>query len=79
MKQFVILILSLTFCLPSRAQTGWEKPVQFLSPNAASLGTYGQVPVNYFNGLAQISIPLTTFKVNGYELPSHFIILLWRK
>ncbi len=69
MNRLVILVLSLTFCLLSQAQTGWEKPVQFFTPNAASLGTYGQVPVNYFNGLAQVSIPLTTFKVNGYELP----------
>jgi len=69
MKRIAIIILSLTFCFLSQAQTGWEKPVQFFTPNAASLGTYGQVPVNYFNGLAQVSIPLTSFKVNGYELP----------
>ena len=69
MRRLAIIIFIQAFCFLSQAQTGWEKPVQFFSPNAASLGTYGQVPVSYFNGLAQISIPLTTFKVNGYELP----------
>ncbi|CAL2077293.1 hypothetical protein [Tenacibaculum sp. 190524A02b] len=33
-------------------------PVTIPSPNAATLGTYGQVPVNLFNGLPSINIPL---------------------
>ena len=69
MKRIVIILFIQACCFLLQAQTGWEKPVQVFTPNAASLGTYGQVPVNYFNGLAQTSIPLTTFKVNGYELP----------
>jgi len=32
------------------------------SPNAASLGTYGQIPVSLFNGLPEISIPLGSVK-----------------
>ena len=46
-----------------------QSPVQVFSPNAANLGQYGQVPVNYFNGLPEISIPLTTFKAKDYDLP----------
>lgn len=46
-----------------------QNPVQVFTPNAASLGQYGLIPVNYFNGLPEISIPLTTFKAKGYELP----------
>ena len=46
-----------------------QHPVQVFTPNAASLGQYGQIPVNYFNGLPEISIPLSTFKAKGYELP----------
>jgi len=69
MKRITIIIFIQACCFLLQAQTDWNKPVQVFTPNAASLGTYGQVPVNYFNGLAQTSIPLTTFKVNGYELP----------
>lgn len=42
---------------------------QLLSPNAAELGKYGKVPVNYFNGLPNITIPLTEVYAKGYTLP----------
>lgn len=46
-----------------------QSPIQVFSPNAANLGQYGQIPVNYFNGLPDISIPLTSFEAKGYDLP----------
>ena len=42
---------------------------QVFSPNAAELGKYGKIPVSYFNGLPNISIPLTELKAKGYTLP----------
>ncbi|WP_325531814.1 hypothetical protein [Chitinophaga sp.] len=36
------------------------------SPNAASLGTYGEVPVSFFSGVPNISIPI--FEVKGPKL-----------
>ena len=42
---------------------------QLLSPTAAELGKYGKVPVNYFNGLPNITIPLTEVYAKGYTLP----------
>jgi len=69
MIRITFILLSLTFCVLVNAQAVWEKSVQFFTPNAESFGKYGQVPVNYFNGLPQISIPITTFKAKGYELP----------
>lgn len=42
---------------------------QVFSPNAAELGKYGKTPVSYFNGLPNISIPLTELKAKGYTLP----------
>jgi len=38
-------------------------------PNSASLGQYGQVPLNQFTGNANISIPLLELKSNGLTLP----------
>ena len=39
------------------------------SPNASSLGEYGQVPVGLFNGTPQINIPLYNISLKGFELP----------
>ena len=42
---------------------------QVFSPNAAELGKYGKIPVSYFNGLPNISIPLTELHAKNYTLP----------
>jgi len=39
------------------------------SPDAASLGKYGNVPVSLFTGTPQISIPLYSIKENSIEIP----------
>jgi hypothetical protein len=40
------------------------------SPNAVSLGQYGDVPVSYYTGIPQICIPLFSIKTqSGFELP----------
>ncbi len=39
------------------------------SPDAASLGKFGQTPVGYFTGIPQISIPLYTIKSGDLTLP----------
>lgn len=42
---------------------------QVFSPNAAELGKYGKIPVSYFNGLPNITIPLTELQAKDYTLP----------
>lgn len=39
------------------------------SPEAASLGEYGDVPVSYYTGTPQIEIPLATIQATGVEIP----------
>lgn len=39
------------------------------SPNAASLGQYGDIPVSYFTGTPNIEIPLYEFSVNNNKFP----------
>lgn len=39
------------------------------SPNAASLGTYGDIPLDYFTGAPGISIPLTSISYDGIAVP----------
>lgn len=43
--------------------------VTFPSPNAASLGIYGEVPVSYFTGIPNIGIPLYTLEGPGVKFP----------
>ena len=52
-----------------------EKPSSYFPnvvpppPNSATLGLYGQVPLNQFTGNANISIPLLDLKSNSLSLP----------
>lgn len=39
------------------------------SPNTASLGKYGEVPVGLYTGIPQISIPLTTVQSGSLSMP----------
>lgn len=71
--QKLLLCLSITLMLGSaisqgaKAQSG--SPFAIPTPNAASLGEYGQVPVSLFNGLPSILVPLYTFKYRDIAIP----------
>ena len=68
MKKLFILMACVSLSVRGYAQAPDVLP-QVFSPNAAELGKYGKVPVNYFNGLPNITIPLTELKAKGYTLP----------
>jgi len=40
-----------------------------VSPNAAALGKYGEVPVSYYTGIPNISVPLYEIKTGALDLP----------
>jgi len=68
MKTRLILLGALLFTkLLSFGQS--KLPLAIPSPNAASLGIFGQIPVNYFNGLPSIDIPLYTINESGVSIP----------
>lgn len=46
-----------------------ESLPQYFSPEAAEIGKYGKVPVSYFNGLPNITVPLTSLQAKNYSLP----------
>lgn len=49
---------------------GYLLPTIFsASPNAASLGIYGQIPVSLFTGTPNININLYNLKVGNFEMP----------
>ncbi len=46
-----------------------QSPASVLSPNAASLGLYGNVPVSYYTGVPEINIPLYDISCYNFQLP----------
>ena len=67
MKKIILIFLWL-LCLNATAQIP-EMPKSMLSPSAASLGEYGEVPVSPFTGIPQIEIPLCQVKSGHHALP----------
>ena len=68
MKNHFLLLLVACVSISGYAQAPDLLP-QVFSPDAAELGKYGKVPVNYFNGLPDITIPLTEVRAKNYTLP----------
>jgi len=61
----------LLFILSARQANGQflKPPVNIASPNAATLGQFGEIPVSLFTGLPSIDIPLHTFKQGSIQIP----------
>ncbi|MCT4631270.1 MAG: hypothetical protein N4A76_00870 [Firmicutes bacterium] len=69
MKQIALKILSIitiTLTAPIIAQD-LPQPTNIQSPNAVSLGKYGDIPVSYYTGTPDISIPL--YSLNDFGIP----------
>ena len=67
MKRQLLLPFYLFLYLCVSAQT--MLPGDIHSPNATDLGHYGDVPISYFTGRPDISIPLFEFSMRGVTLP----------
>ena len=65
-KQLLTFLLSI---LTTSALAQAPDFPQVFSPNAAELGKYGKMPVDYFSGLPSITIPLTELRARNYTLP----------
>jgi hypothetical protein len=69
-KNYFILFLFLIIAFSSKAQlnAGTFGKVNIASPNAAALGKFGDIPVNYHTGIPNISIPIFTLKEGELSL-----------
>lgn len=67
----ILLFSSIIFAqqLNAQAPSNIFSNITVSSPNAASLGKYGDYPVSYNTGLPQISIPFYTVKEGPLSLP----------
>ncbi len=63
----VLFVAALFSALPLTGQT--EIPVNVPTPEAASLGSYGNIPISCFSGRPSVSIPLHEFNVRGLVMP----------
>ncbi len=65
----ILSTLLIFFFLPVSSQSP-NLSLKFLppSPTAASLGKYGDVPVSYYSGAANLNVPLYKIKTNRHEL-----------
>jgi YD repeat-containing protein len=57
-----------TCCLLCNAQYQ-KQPITLPTPNAASLGLFGEVPVSAFTGVAEVSIPLYMLHEGNIDVP----------
>lgn len=67
LKRLTILLFLLMCCASVNSQP--SLPQNAPTPNAASLGKYGDVPISYYTGNPRISVPLYETSVRGVTLP----------
>lgn len=67
LKNATLFLSLLSFPFISNSQS--LNPPTIESPNAASLGSFGEVPVNMFTGTPNISVPLYTLKYGKISVP----------
>nr|WP_199159147.1 hypothetical protein [Pedobacter sp. ASV2] len=65
---FLILFNALLFSYRAEAQI-LGAPVNIQSPNAASFGLYGKIPVSFYTGTPNIQIPLYTLQQKEVSIP----------
>ena len=69
MKLFTTSIVCLFFITVCLAQSNPSESIKFPSPNAASIGKYGDIPISYHTGVPNISIPIHTISAGSLSVP----------
>ncbi len=72
LKKFVILVPLFLFAVCTLAQTeenDYREKFALPSPNAANLGSFGNIPVNLYTGAVGIDIPLCELKGRQLSMP----------
>lgn len=71
-KKTLILFVVAFMLVKIQVEAQQDNPINKIaiaSPTAASLGKYGDIPVNYHTGIPQISIPIYTASAGPLSLP----------
>ena len=67
MKKYIFIVVCILFVYTSRAQQ--MVPGDIPTPNASSLGMYGNIPASYYTGRINITIPIYEMQATGLTLP----------
>ncbi|WP_034045123.1 hypothetical protein [Wocania ichthyoenteri] len=65
----ILIILSINIVFGQEQESPALPVITTHSPNAASLGQYGEYPIDFSTGVPKIEIPLYTIKSGDLELP----------
>jgi hypothetical protein len=68
-KRVVLAVLLLNVYLTLNAQNDARQRVIPPSPNAASLGKFGDVPVNLYTGVPKVEVPLYEISLGNLKIP----------
>jgi hypothetical protein len=70
MKKLLLMVMGWVLLLAYNSEAQIPRaPLNIQSPNTASLGLHGEVPVSYFTGIPNIEIPIYTVKDNEIQIP----------
>jgi len=67
--KFQMCLCILSFLTPFISNSQDYNKISIASPNAAALGKFVDIPVNYHTGIPQITVPIYTIKEGSLELP----------
>ncbi|WP_143569692.1 RHS repeat protein [Tenacibaculum agarivorans] len=71
MRKFVVnIVMMLLVCIGYAQELPNIVPP---TPNAHSLGQYGEVPIGMFTGSPNMAIPITAISLQGYSLPVNLV------
>ena len=65
----VLITTAALFSIMEASPQFSQEPAAIASPNAATLGEFGEIPVSLFTGMPEISIPIYTVECNGLDMP----------
>ncbi|PWG81601.1 RHS repeat domain-containing protein [Pararcticibacter amylolyticus] len=71
-KQLSLILAGIASCLIMAGRVSAQiplAPANVQSPNAASLGMFGEIPVSYYTGIPSIEVPLYTLQQKGISVP----------
>ena len=69
-KKYTLILLVFTFYVNVNAQTQFSFPhVATVTPEAAAIAQYQDMPVSLYSGTPEISIPLYEIDVDGFKIP----------